>query len=115
MYGCFQRLLLGSFHVRPRRFGELIGRLRTVTAPGDDVFSKPADGVAANLRGGPRVIPSNPLPGKDAAMLRATLAIVVGLLITAAPASAGTAVGNPGDRETRVTCAFPDVCKVLGV
>ncbi len=44
-------------------------------------------------------------------MLRATLAVIVVLLAAAAPAGAGTAVGNPGDRETRTICAFPDVCK----
>jgi hypothetical protein len=41
-------------------------------------------------------------------MLRATLALVAGLLVAAAPAGA---VGNPGDAEARTICAFPDVCK----
>jgi hypothetical protein len=44
----------------------------------------------------------------------ATLAVVAGLLGAAAPASAGTFVGNPGDppaRTSTVICAFPDVCK----
>jgi hypothetical protein len=34
-------------------------------------------------------------------MLRATLAVIAGLLVAAAPAGAGT----------RTICAFPDVCK----
>jgi hypothetical protein len=45
------------------------------------------------------------------------LATIAALLVLAAPASAGTAVGNPGDAPARgagnaqVTCAFPDVCR----
>ena len=48
----------------------------------------------------------------------AILAVVVGLLAAAAPASAGTFVGNPGDppaRTSTVTSAFPDVCKTAVV
>ena len=42
-----------------------------------------------------------------------TLIVSAGLLASAAPASAGTAVGNPGDppAKTKSICAFPDVCK----
>jgi hypothetical protein len=50
----------------------------------------------------------------------AALAVVAGLLVAAAPASAGTAVGNPGDAEDQAVqarhsvCAFPDVCASAG-
>jgi hypothetical protein len=67
-------------------------------------------GSAANVRGAPRVIPFE-TSGKEAAMVRLTLIMFAALLATAAPAGAGTAVGNPGDAETRTICAFPDVCK----
>ena len=44
----------------------------------------------------------------------ATLAAVTGLLVAAAPASAGIAVGNPGDapaqRAPKCICQMPDVC-----
>ena len=42
----------------------------------------------------------------------ATLAFAAGLLAAAAPAHAGTAVGNPGDPPAQKAsiCAFPDVC-----
>jgi len=55
-----------------------------------------------------RITPQHPL---------AALAITAALLVAAAPASAGTAVGNPGDGPARsvgpaqITCAFPDVCR----
>ena len=48
---------------------------------------------------------------KPTRMLRATLAVVAAPLVAAAPAGADTFVRDPGDRETRVICAFPDVCK----
>ncbi len=46
----------------------------------------------------------------------AALAVAAGLLVAAAPAGAGTFVGNPGDRDAQRLqsqqriCAFPDVC-----
>jgi hypothetical protein len=42
----------------------------------------------------------------------ATLIAIAGLLASAAPASAGTAVGNPGDppAKTKSICPMPDVC-----
>jgi hypothetical protein len=47
----------------------------------------------------------------------ASLAIAAALLVAAAPASASTTVGVPGEAPTRslgpaqTTCAFPDVCR----
>ena len=51
----------------------------------------------------------------------AALAAVTGLLATAAPASAGIAVGNPGDPPAQKAqpptniCAFPDVCRTVAL
>ena len=40
-----------------------------------------------------------------------TLIVTAGLLASAAPASAGIAIGNP-PATTKSICAFPDVCIV---